>query len=335
MNELIWRAEAFDKMEWDLLNELTGSSPCLDGFNVELLMKHFGTRREMPMVCRRGSSVLAMTVLSPGIMPSTFHPSNQPLGLWLQRPEVDFTELVRSLARRYLMLSVMHLDPDRDVRPPPQEPLIETVDYIETARITIESSFEDYWSARRSLKANLKNRRNRLEKAGIKTRLEVVRDPAAIAAAIADYGRIESAGWKSTEGSAVSPDNAQGRYYRELFEALAQRGSGSVWRYFYGEKLVATDLCANRTGVFIVLKTTYDESEKATSPSHLMRQEMFQQLFSDGETKVIEFYGRAMGWHREWTNEIRGMYHVNAFRAPWMQALRAVLRKHRRGAAVT
>lgn len=332
MKELNWRVEAFDETEWDSLNEATGSSPCLDSFNVVLLLKHFGTGRETCMVCRRRGNVVAMTVLSPGVMASTFHPSNQPLGLWLQRLEVDFTDLMRCLARRYLMLSVMHLDPDRDVRPPPQQAPLETVDYIETARISIESSFEHYWSERRSLKANLKNRRNRLEKAGIKTRLEVVRDPAAIAAAIADYGRIETTGWKSTEGSAVSPDNAQGRYYRELFEALARCGSGSVWRYFYGDKLVATDLCAHRAGVFIVLKTTYDESEKASSPSHLMRQEMFQQLFADGETKVIEFYGRAMSWHREWTSEIRSMYHVNAFRAPWMQALRSVLRKHRQPA---
>jgi hypothetical protein len=60
-----------------------------------------------------------------------------------------------------------------------------------------------------------------------------------------------------------------------------------------------------------------------------MRQEMFQRIWDDG-TKVIEFYGRTMEWHRAWADEFRWMYHLNVVRWPWLAKLRAVAKTTRR-----
>ncbi|WP_199186450.1 hypothetical protein, partial [Pseudoxanthomonas sp. KAs_5_3] len=68
-------------------------------------------------------------------------------------------------------------------------------DYIETARITLQGTFDDYWNARgKNLRNNLKKQRNRLRQDGIATRLEIVRDPALMAGAVADYGKLETSG---------------------------------------------------------------------------------------------------------------------------------------------
>lgn len=50
--------------------------------------------------------------------------------------------------------------------------------------------------------------------------LTCVTDPAGVAAALADYGALESAGWKAGTGTAIHPDNAQGRFYRRMLEAF-------------------------------------------------------------------------------------------------------------------
>jgi hypothetical protein len=133
-----------------------------------------------------------------------------------------------------------------------------------------------------------------------------------------EYGVLESSGWKGSEGTALNPQNSQGRFYRELFEYLAARGEATVFRCFFGDRLVASDLCVHRNGVFIILKTAFDESEKGLSPSLLMKEQMFETLFGDGRTRRIEFYGRVMEWHRRWSEDIRTMYHVNFFRWPWL-----------------
>jgi hypothetical protein len=104
-------------------------------------------------------------------------------------------------------------------------------DDIRTARITVQGTFDDYWNARgKNLRNNLKKQRNRLRQDGIATRLDIVRDPGLMAGAVADYGRLETSGWKAGEGTAVDAANDQGRFYRTMLEALARRGAASVYR---------------------------------------------------------------------------------------------------------
>jgi CelD/BcsL family acetyltransferase involved in cellulose biosynthesis len=212
-------------------------------------------------------------------------------------------------------------DPDLLNRPVTSRHL-STKDYIETARITVADSFDSYWAARgKNLRQNMKRQRSRLIRDHVTSRLVVLTRPDDIAAAVDNFGLLESRGWKAGTGTAVHPDNAQGRFYRKIMVGFAARGEACVAQYFFGERLVACDLCVNRNGVFIVLKTTYDESEKDTSPAMLMRQELFQQLFAASTWRRIEFYGRVMEWHRRWSDEVRVMYHTTYYRWPWLAAL--------------
>jgi hypothetical protein len=196
-----------------------------------------------------------------------------------------------------------------------------TLDYIDTARVTVRGSFADYWSGRgKNLQNNMKRQRNRLARENVHTRFAWLQETADVVAAVDAFGDLESRGWKATEGTALHSTNAQGRFYRALLEYYASRGEASAMQYFYNDALVASDLCLHRDGVLILLKTTHDENQKTTSPSYLLRQESMERLFDHGAFQRVEFYGRVMEWHTRWTNEFRRLYHINYFR--WQLAAR-------------
>ena len=227
-----------------------------------------------------------------------------------------------------LMLGLTQCDPMLMARPGGAH----SFDYIRTARITVQGTFDDYWNARgKNLRNNLKKQRNRLRQDGIATRLEIVRASEDMAGAVADYGRLETTGRKATEGTAVAADNDQGRFYRTMLEALARRGAASVYRYWLDglagpevSRLAAMDLCVEGGGCIVILKTAYDEAlGPQLSPALLMREDATRGLFDEGRFERIEFYGRVMEWHTRWTDEIRTMYHLNGYRWPFLGRLRA------------
>jgi CelD/BcsL family acetyltransferase involved in cellulose biosynthesis len=252
--------------------------------------------------------------------------------MWLQRTEADYSQLLAALTRKLpgfpLMLGVTQQDPQLFPRPQDASNL-KTLDYIQTARVTLQGSFDDYWNVRgKNLRQNMKKQRNKLEKEGVITRLQLSTAPEDVAQALADYGKLESAGWKAQLGTAIHPENAQGRFYQTMLEAFCRRGAGRIYRYWYNDKIVAMDLCIEGDGTLIILKTTYDESIKdGTSPAFLLRQEQFKELFDEARLRSIEFYGKVMDWHLKWTEEVRTMYHVNHYRFAVLPLLRNAIKR--------
>jgi CelD/BcsL family acetyltransferase involved in cellulose biosynthesis len=211
-----------------------------------------------------------------------------------------------------LKIGITQQDPKIYPRSPIESRRISTQDYVDTASIPVLDSFESYWSARgKNLRHNLKRQRNRLEKEGVNPVLVEINDPSGVEKAITAYGELENAGWKSSQGTAVHVDNSQGRFYCGLMNDFCMNGSGSIYQYYYDAKMVASDICIKQGGTFVILKTTYDETIKTSSPAFLMRQEIFQQLFDHQDVQNIEFYGKAMDWHAKWSEDIRTLYHLN------------------------
>lgn len=322
---------------WRQLHADSAASPLLDLDFVLPLVAEFGDGGELLACCERDGQLLAMAVLARGARASwqTFQPAQAPIGIWLQRPGLDLDALLadlrRSLPGPALVLGLTQCDPYLAPRPA-DGAAVRTIDYIDTARITLAGGFDAYWNGRgKNLRSNLKKQRAKLLKDGVATRLQVSREAQDVAAAVADYGRLESAGWKAQGGTAIHPDNPQGRYYRAMLEAFCRRGAASIYRYWFGQQLVAMDFCIEGAGCIIVLKTTYDETiPNSLSPALLMREEACRRLFDEGRFERIEFYGKVMEWHLRWTEEVRTLYHVNTYRWP------ALLRLHQlaaRGAA--
>jgi hypothetical protein len=325
---------------WDELRAQQPAAPMLAPAFVSALLDAFGQGGELLALCEAQGRICAATVLTrqgPGRW-ATFQPSQAPLGLWLQRPDTALAPLLDSLMRALpgfaLLLGLTQCDPLLTPRlaGPGQT---RTLDYIATARISLGGGFDAYWQARgKNLRGNLNKQRNRLAAAGISTRLDVLTAPHEMAAAVADYGRLESAGWKARSGSAVHADNAQGRFYRRMLEAFAQQGQARVYRYWFGEQPVAMDLCILERDCIVILKTSYDESVPAAfSPALLMREEACRGLFGESPLARIEFYGKVMEWHTRWTDEVRTLYHLNHYRWPALARSHAFLQA--RAAAAT
>lgn len=318
---------------WQALNAASAASPLLERDFVEPLLAEFGPAKALLASYTRDGQVLAMAILTPRGKGTweTFQPSQAPLGLWLQHPaaEVDVltAELLRKLPGISLVLALTQTDPALMPRPA-HSAAVETRDYIDTSKITLSGSFEDYWNTRgKNLRANMKKQRAKLLKEGIVTRMQSSRDPAEMAQAIADYGRLESAGWKAQGGTAIHPDNAQGRFYLNMLERFCARGAATVNRYWFDDQLAAMNLCIEGDGSTIILKTSYDESISSQySPAFLMLEETCQQLYSEGKFDRLEFYGKVMEWHRRWTDEVRTLYHVNSYRWPLLLTLRTMIK---------
>lgn len=329
-------AFAAQSSAWSALHARCAASPMLAAEFVAPLIAQFGSGAELLAVCTDHGRTVAMALVTPqgrGVWAS-FQPAQAPIGLWLQEDGIALADLLAALMPALpglaLVFGLTQCDPDLLARPAPSAQL-RTMDYIDTARITLAGSFDAYWQARgKNLRGNLKKQRAKLDKDGVAPRMQVSRAVAEVAAAIADYGRLESAGWKAGGGTAVSADNAQGRYYRAMLEGFCARGAGSVYRYWFGEQLVAMDLCIEDARQIIVLKTTYDESvPNSLSPTLLMREEACRALFDEGRFARLEFYGKVMEWHTRWTDEVRTLYHVNFYRWPALGRLHALWQSRR------
>jgi CelD/BcsL family acetyltransferase involved in cellulose biosynthesis len=318
---------------WQALNAATAASPLLERDFVEPLLTEFGTGKELLASYECDGELLAMAILTPRGRGTweTFQPSQAPIGLWISRPALQLDalldELISTLPGFPLVLAVTQSDPALAPRPL-NGGALQTLDYVDTSKITLLGSFEDYWNSRgKNLRANMKKQRAKLLKEGIATRMQSSRAPEDMAQAIADYGRLESAGWKAQGGTAIHPDNAQGRFYRTMLKGFCQRGAATVNRYWFDDKLVAMNLCIEGDGCMIILKTTYDESVSSQfSPAFLMLEETCQQLHAERKFNRLEFYGKVMEWHRRWTDEVRTLYHVNRYRWPVLVALHTMIK---------
>jgi len=319
---------------WRRFNAETGASPLLEAEFAQALLDAFGDGREWLAVCSDDGATVAMALLQPrrGGIWTTFQPSQAPLSMWMQRADAPADALLAALARKLpgmtLLLGITQCDPLLLPRPA-DSAVTRTLDYIATAHIDIAGSFDDYWAARgKNLRANLKKQRNKLARDGVAARLQVDRAPQQMAQAVADFGRLESAGWKQQGGTAVHPDNQQGRFYRSMLEAYARRGAACVYRYYFDARLMAMDLCIEGNGSLIVLKTTYDEAAAgALSPTLLMREECCQDLFAQGRHQRLEFYGKVMEWHTRWTDSVRTLYHINHYRWPGLLPLHRLAKR--------
>jgi CelD/BcsL family acetyltransferase involved in cellulose biosynthesis len=323
MSWKIYPISEFEKQQegWQRLNRDGIASPLLDPAFMSPLLQYFGTGKEILVCYECDGQAKAMAIMVPSRHGAweTFQPSQAPVGAWLHSADMDWNILLYKLMRVLpgfpLLIGVTQQDPDLVMRPEPGNTL-KTLDYIQTARISLNGDFDSYWNSRgKNLRQNMKKQRSKLAKDAITTRLELSTSPEDVAQAITDYGIIESAGWKADGGTAISPATAQGQFYRAMMENFCRVGSGHIYRYWYDDRIVAMDLCIEGNENIVILKTTYDESIKnGTSPALLMRQDEFKKMFSDGELKKIEFYGRVMDWHTKWSDEIRTLYHVNQYR---------------------
>lgn len=327
--------DAFEhhRRDWDELNASIANQIVLDSVFVQALLRHFGTRETVLGISTnaRFPGMVVLDRVKPGFV-NTFHPSQAPIGLFLLANNRDvlgqMDDLIRCLPRHVLGVAILQQDPDYTVfRHAEVSARIRRIEYIRTARVSLQDTFDAYWGKRqKGFVSDLARQRRKLMKEGKQLEILIERNPRRIDECLREYGRLEATGWKGREGTAVSVDNAQGAFYREILETFCRRGEGVVYRLVLDGKTVACELCIERGHTLIDLKTAYDETVRGYSLGSLLEEEMLKSYYGEGYLKEVEFYGRVSDWTRKWTDEIRPIYHYNIYRYGWIAGVHARLR---------
>ena len=315
---------------WDAINERGPRLPFFDSRFITAALRWFGDPGAKLVIGASRDTPLAMGFFVPrrGGVWDTWQPSQLPLGAWVSRPDVPLAGahqgVLKALPGYPLALGLTQLDPD--ITPRAQFGAAHTLDYVPTAVVNIAGSFDDYWAARgKNLRHNIKRQQARLATDGVHTQLEVIESSDEVAASIAQYGALEGSSWKANLGTALQPDNAQGRFYREVLERLAPDGQTRIYRYRFDDNVVAMHLCIAMGDALVILKTTCRDDLQGFSPAVLMHREIFASLFAEQRFSRVEFFGRVMEWHTRWTEEARMLYHANIYRHAWLPRLRAMV----------
>ncbi len=313
---------------WDILNQRCGGCTLLSADFVECLLTHFPPGDALLAIYGDGDTTIdAMAVVEQdkAMGWSSYQPSQAPLGLWLQAPKISTSDIAGSLLSKLpgvsWILGITQQDPQLISRPEDSEGsfarALITMDYIDTASMETRGEFEAYFKTlSKNHRQNLRRQRNRLEREGIATRLEIITHVDDVASAIDDYGTLESAGWKQHTDTAIHRGNAQGSFYTDLLTRYMTKKAGAIFKYYYDDQVVAMDLAIEHDDLMIFLKTTYDESIKTSSPAQLMHQEIFEYLFASDNTNRVEFYGKVMDWHLKWTKTTRALFHMTHYAWP-------------------
>ena len=322
--------------EWDRVGtSIFPIAPFLRSMFIRSLLRQF-SRGDEQIVCGHDNGVPQIVAILQKTRPAmwqTFQPAQLPLGAFLVAEDLDLTEVLGSILKAIpgfpLSFGLTQLDPLVLPRPTENSGL-ETFNYIETASLQITGTFDSYWAARgKNLRHNMRKQHSKLAEQGMAPRLEMLSAPQDVERVLRDYGTLESAGWKAAGGTAIHPDNAQGLFYREMLEAYCAAGRARLYRYWFGDRVAAVDLCITSDETLVILKTTYDESYQGFSPAFLMRHAAFERLFEEGAIRRIEFYGKLMDWHKRWSDESRTLYHLNYYRWGGLRRLRSSLRRLR------
>jgi CelD/BcsL family acetyltransferase involved in cellulose biosynthesis len=112
--------------------------------------------------------------------------------------------------------------------------------------------------------------------------------------------RIEAAGWKGREGTALAHDERRREFFVRYSEAAADAGFLRLAFLKVSGQTAAVQLAAECGGRFWLLKVGYDEEFKRASPGSLLMAETIRHAATQG-LDSYEFLGRAESWTRVWT----------------------------------
>ncbi len=176
--------------------------------------------------------------------------------------------------------------------------------------------FEQYWSDRpKKLRKELARLLRVLERDEIKLSYKVKDCVDSIEQGFRDYCELEGSGWKGDKGTALTENNEQGRFYKQVMMGFALSGQSKIHELYFGNSIAASLLTIENNEMIIVMKTTYDEKISKYSPGRLLDYYMLQNVLSENDSKKIENYTNASVSDQKWFPRVREMYDVTVYRS--------------------
>jgi CelD/BcsL family acetyltransferase involved in cellulose biosynthesis len=328
--------ESFDRFRaaWDQLdNAQFRSHPLLASGFVAALVKHFGAPGDVLALHTEGATPDSMMILRRrrlGVW-STFLPSQTPLAPAMVAANRDLHDLLSRLPGINIALELLCQDPLYvDIPQLAGSSPADVSTHVTTVSVALDGSFADYWQQRDAkLRENMRRYLRRAESAGSSLRLDLIISKPALLDALARFGEMESAGWKGRNGTAIHPDNAQGRFYADVFCDLAESSQVRMYELRLGEALLASQIAINNRHSLVLLKTTYDETRSNMAPGRLLLQLLIEREFNQHDFRTIEFYTKAGPEDIKWCTDSRHILHVVVFRSRAVKELNRTVRRLR------
>lgn len=313
--------------EWQSLNKRCNqSNPMLDIKFIGPLVKHFSGKDNVLLAVEESSGkVTSMALIQHESIGrwKLFMPSQAVIGPVIMLPRdkknilLSLKQLCKALPGYAWLLGFQKQDPKYSTITDIEESLqtstagVTTTTYIDTV-----GDFEVYFQARqKQIRQKMKKTYHMLELDNIKARLKEIRDPDGLPEAVGVYGDIESRGWKGKNNTAVSRDNIQGAFYRDVLVNFSEEGGTVVYQLLFDDIIVASLLTVFQNKMQVSLKTTFDEKYAQYSPGRFMKYLMSQTAFENPDIRVIENYTNASPADQKWNSGSRHIYHVNYYRS--------------------
>ena len=208
-------------------------------------------------------------------------------------------------------------------------------DWGPSPRLSLEGSWKEYHaSLKPKFRSNLRNRLKRLGAMGT-IEYELVRDRNGCDAALEDAFRIEQAGWKGKEGSAIASDPALRRFYTEWGAVAADRGWLRLWFLRLGGRRVAFEYNLEYKRDLYCMKIGYDPELHPYSAGQILKAAILENAFEHG-LGMYHFLGMMDESKGDWTSDTRliqwayvynrsplsGLHHAQKFvLRPWLKRM--------------
>ncbi|MBL8393635.1 MAG: GNAT family N-acetyltransferase [Candidatus Accumulibacter sp.] len=324
--------DSFDRFaaDWDRLNSaLFASHPFFDSRFVGPLLDHFGDGRERLCLHWSNNRLTGALILRPNGLGrwACFRPSQAQASAVLLTDANLLTPLFAALPGPAWSIELLAVDP----RYAPDFSRLSLPRIVRrqarTVGVRLDNTFAAYWKQRpKKLAANVARYFRRAE-ADLGT-LRVVKsiDVADMDAGVARYGALETAGWKGQAGTAVSGDNQQGAFYREVLRRFAANRQAAIYDLYLGEQLASSRLVIVNDHMLVCLKTAYDESLARFAPGRLLLYRLIEDEFARPLRETIEFYTNATNDQKEWSTFGCTIADIQVFRNPLCAAAFTTLR---------
>jgi CelD/BcsL family acetyltransferase involved in cellulose biosynthesis len=162
-----------------------------------------------------------------------------------------------------------------------------------------------------NMRANLRRREKLLHREGDVT--FETRDGTDDLDALLDEGfRVEAAGWKGTEGTAILSDPATTGFYRDMAHWARDRGWLCLGFLRLDGTVIGFDLSLETETRHYLIKTGYDSEYSRFSPGLLLRKRMIRRAFVK-KLQTYEFLGDNNEWKQSWTRTVRPRATLKAF----------------------
>jgi len=304
------------------------------------MLKHFGQGDEQLLQRKNSAGDMEMCLLRPGAWGrwESFFPSQAQISPVMVGSADSLGGMFDALPGLPIQIDFLGQDVPYSNVVDGLSPGRQAISHATTISIGLSGNFEKYWGSRpKNLIKNIRRYKNRLENGNCKVNLVQIEAPDEMAAAVVRYGELEAHSWKSLEGTAVLPDNVQGRFYSDVLADFARTGNAIVYELWIDDRLAASRLVILDDRMFIILKTAYNKDMAQFAPGRLLLHEVIADAYRRIPGGMLEFYTNATADQFEWATQSRTIVHQSVFRNGALSlsrqiaklAYRAVLKKDR------